>query len=105
MKIIKNAIVRILRWAAQNESSDKMGSEPVPMSKSLYSTAIGSNRHGPDMQGMNFTIFNAIGGKVVQFNQYDPNTDRNKQQLYIITDKDDLGAEISQIITVESLSR
>lgn len=106
MKIIKNAIVRILRWATQSENNDKIKlDEPTPISKSMYSTTIGSSRQGPDMIGINFTVFNAVGGKVIQINQYNPMNDRNRQQLYIVTDKEDLGVELGQIITVESLGR
>ena len=55
--------------------------------------------------GMNFTIYNAVGGKVVQFFQYDTLKDRNCSSLYIIRDEDDIGQELSQIILREQLSR
>ena len=55
--------------------------------------------------GMRFTIYNANGGKVVQFSQYDSVKDRNRSSLYIVGDKDDLGQELSQIILKEQLSR
>lgn len=55
--------------------------------------------------GMNFTIYNAVGGKVVQFSQYDTLKDRNCSSLYIIRDEDDMGQELSQIILREQLSR
>src|SRR5271166_2004139 len=52
-----------------------------------------------DMNGLNFTIYSATGGKVVQLSSYDPHTDRSQNVLYIITDKEDLGQELGQIIT------
>ena len=57
------------------------------------------------MNGLDFRIYSAVGGRVVQTSHYDPNTDRNRSSLYVITDKEDLGDEIAQIITRESLSR
>lgn len=102
MKIIKKAIVKLLRWASTNDSEAVMASQPDYGAKV---STIGSNRHGPDMQGMNFTVYSAVGGKVIQVNQYNPTTDRSRHQLYIVTDKEDLGAELGQIITVESLGR
>jgi hypothetical protein len=55
--------------------------------------------------GLNFTVFGATGGKVVQFSTYDVARDRTVGSLYIVTDKEDLGEELGQIITKESLSR
>ena len=101
MKIIKTAIIKILRWASQHDASISCADEP----KTAYNSTLGSNRHGPDTVGMNFTVFNAIGGKVIQINQYNPVNDRTRQQLYIVTDNEDLGVELGQIITIESLNR
>lgn len=58
-----------------------------------------------NVNGMHFTIFSATGGKVVQFNTYDPSRDRSDTRLYIVTEKDNLGEELAQIITRESLTR
>jgi hypothetical protein len=55
--------------------------------------------------GLNFTVFPAVGGKVVRFHSYDPRTDRENTTLYVVTDKENLGEELGQIITKESLSR
>jgi hypothetical protein len=55
--------------------------------------------------GMRFSIYNAIGGKVVQFSQYDKIKDRHYSSLYIIRDEDDMGQELSQIILREQLSK
>ena len=61
--------------------------------------------HDMGVNSMNFTVFSAAGGKVVQFNTYDLARDRSETRLYIVTDKDDLGEELAQIITRESLRR
>jgi hypothetical protein len=55
--------------------------------------------------GLTFVVYSAIGGKVIQFSTYDVGQDRTMRKLYIVTSKEDLGAEIGQIITRESLSR
>jgi len=56
-------------------------------------------------RGVNFTIYGATGGKIVSIRTLDERTDRWTASLYIITDKEDLGEELAQIITRESLSR
>jgi hypothetical protein len=52
---------------------------------------------------LNFRVFNAIGGRVIEFRTYDKHKDRNYTQTYIITDDQDFGERIAKIATLESL--
>lgn len=52
---------------------------------------------------LNFRMYKAENGHVMEVRHYDRRTDRHNNKLYLITDDQDLGAEISKIITVESL--
>ena len=52
---------------------------------------------------LNFRVFSAVGGKVVEFSQYDRKTDRRNSTTYIITNEQDFGERISKIATMESL--
>jgi hypothetical protein len=52
---------------------------------------------------LNFRMYKAENGHVMEVRHYDRRTDRHQNKLYLITDEQDLGAEISKIITVESL--
>lgn len=54
-------------------------------------------------RGMNFTVYRASGGHIIEHRVYDKKTDRNNNSLHIITDDKDLGEEIGKIITFESL--
>ncbi len=54
---------------------------------------------------LNFSVYSAIGGKIIRIQSYDRSTDRDNSTLYIVTDHEDLGNELSQIITRESLTR
>lgn len=53
--------------------------------------------------GMNFTVYKASGGHIIEHRVYDRKTDRNNNSLHIITEDKDLGEEIGKIITFESL--
>ena len=53
--------------------------------------------------GMNFTVYRANGGHVIETRQYERKRDENNYGLHIITDDKDLGEEISKIITFERL--
>lgn len=98
-KLIKTTVRKITRWA--NSDPERYYPQDVAMP-----TSIGSNSSDfGDRNGMNFTVFPACGGKVIKFSKYNPSTDRNKVELYIVTDKEDLGNELSLIITKESLTR
>jgi hypothetical protein len=66
---------------------------------------ISANTDLDSSDGLHFTVFGATGGKVIKVSSYDRHTDRTSSNLYVIVDGEDLGQEISQIITRESLSR
>jgi hypothetical protein len=52
---------------------------------------------------LNFRVFNAVGGKVVEFRRYDRKTDRNDTTTYIIGKEEDFGQSISKIATMETM--
>lgn len=103
-KIIKKYMKRLMRWAMNSDEN-----VPRPEEATSYQgsglKSMGSNGINDRNNGMNFTVFNATGGKVVQFATYDPVRDRHQSNLYVVTDREDLGEELAQIITRESLSR
>lgn len=53
--------------------------------------------------GLNFTVYRANGGYIIEHRIYDKKHDRNNSGLHIITDDKELGEEIGKIITFESL--
>lgn len=53
--------------------------------------------------GMDFTVYRANGGTIIETRMYDRKTDRNSTGLHIITDDKDLGDEIAKIITYERI--
>jgi hypothetical protein len=63
-----------------------------------------STRSGIDSEPtLQFKVYSAVGGKVVEFNRYDPKTDRNDRQVYIIGKDEDFGEKIAKISMLESL--
>ena len=109
MKFIKNTIIGIIKWA--NRSPEMERDYAAEKSKAQYGNTIGSSKAVNSSEivdgtnSMNFTVFPAIGGKVIQIRSYNPRLDRHVGSLYVITDQEDLGEELGQIITRESLSR
>lgn len=93
----------LIRWANGIDESKYREDAPMPVSSGIMTKSASSIRDGSN--GMNFTVYSATGGKVIQFTTYDPRTDRTSTNLYVITDKENLGEELGQIITKESLCR
>lgn len=54
---------------------------------------------------LNFKVYSAVGGKVVEFRQYDRQKDRHFHQTYVITNDQDFGERISKIATMEILKQ
>lgn len=52
---------------------------------------------------LNFKVFNAVGGKVVEFRRYDRKSDRSDSTTYIITNDQDFGERIAKIAMLENL--
>jgi hypothetical protein len=56
-------------------------------------------------RAIQFTIYNANGGRVVETRRYDRKTDRSTNGLYVITSDQEFGKEIDKIITMEALKQ
>lgn len=52
---------------------------------------------------LNFRVFSAVGGQVVEFRRYDRKIDRSDTSTYIITKDQDFGEKISKIANLELL--
>ena len=75
-------------------------SEAIPVTKAGL---IRGGHNSIESNGMNFTVYRANGGHVIETRTYDRHKDRNNNGLHIITDDKDLGEEIGRIITYENL--
>lgn len=52
---------------------------------------------------LNFKIYGATGGHVMEFRRYDKKTDRYDSQLYVISTDDDMGERIARIVNMEMM--
>lgn len=52
---------------------------------------------------LNFRVFSAVGGQVIEFRRYDPKTERSDTTTYVIHKDDDFGEKISKIANLELL--
>ena len=90
----------IIRWLNKKfNSSFKDASVGVYATESIASPKT-SNLNS---FGMNFTVYKANGGFIVEYHQYDRHRDRGEHKLHIVTEDKDLGEELGKIISFETL--
>jgi len=103
-RYIRKALRAIIKWAIDTEKSRDY-EQDSPMPTSVGSSKSASIRLGDGTSGLNLVVYSATGGKVIEVKSYDLRADRWNTNMYVITDKEDLGEELAQIITKESLCR
>lgn len=94
-------INRFLRYLGRkiNESQNmeaKIG-RPEPIAER-------DNFHNP-RKSLNFFVYYANGGMIVEIRTFDKKREEWDNQLYIVTEDQDLSEFLSRIITVQMLSR
>lgn len=65
------------------------------------STATDSSRL--NSSGMNFSVYKANGGFIIEYHYYDRHRDLSENKLHIVTEDKDLGEELGKIISFETL--
>jgi len=95
----------VVKWV--REDWDKASQEqdyPSPkLSRGINAIGGGGSREVNSDPTLQFKIYSAIGGKVVEFSRYDRQTDRTEHQVYIIGKDEDFGEKIAKISTLEVL--
>jgi hypothetical protein len=81
--------------------------EDGPMVNISKASMVSSIEKSNDLNGnpIRLSIHAANGGFIVETRTYDQRKDSHNSNLYIVTDQDQLGEEISKIITMVSLGR
>jgi len=75
-------------------------------SKMRNSIGIKQTRVSDDVDsddGLNITIRNAVGGKIVSFRHFNHRTDRISNTLYVIPEELEFERELGKVITLESM--
>jgi len=86
----------LIKWLC-NADRDETLAIPSTLSSNRIERSLDSDR------AMNFRVYPAHGGRVVEINRYDHVKDRHYNSLYIVTNEQDLGKEIEHIIVQEHL--
>ena len=99
MKWLDNWILkRAKRIRNRNETISSIDRLQTGISISEDRPSIGSSKHR-----MNFVVYRANGGVLVEINRYDERKDHHHCELHIVHPDEDLGAALGKIVTFESL--
>ena len=99
MKWLDNWILkRAKRIRQRNETKSSIDRLQTGISISEDRPSIGSSRHR-----MNFVVYRANGGVLVEINRYDERKDQHHCELHIVHPDENLGAALGKIVTFESL--
>ena len=102
MKWFKRMVIKWVREDWEHARNDQP-EDCYPGPKLSRANAVSTGRGIDSDPTLQFKVYSAVGGKVVEFNRYDPKTDRNDRQVYIIGKDEDFGEKIAKISMLESL--
>jgi len=100
MKWFKRMVIKWVRedWDnARDQPADCYPTTKLSRANSINGSDVNSD---PTLQ---FKVYNAVGGKVVEFTRYDRHKDRADHQIYVIGKDEDFGEKIAKISTLEVL--
>jgi hypothetical protein len=97
-----NWLKRHLRNWVNNDGDSDIQSNKSKRSRGLV---IANDSESFSTEPLRLSIYIANGGTVVETRTYDRLKDRSQNQLYVINDGEDLGEQLSKIITITSLGR
>lgn len=93
----------IVKWVREDwNNAGQLQPDCYPTVSSKNSIGIGSRDIGTDPT-LQFKVYSAVGGKIVEFSRYDRKSDRSEHQIYIIGKDEDFGEKIAKISTLEVL--
>ena len=61
------------------------------------------DRSAPSQNGMNFCLYNAVGGHILESRTYNSKTDRTDGTLYMIHEDEDFAKQVAQAIMLEQM--
>jgi hypothetical protein len=99
---VKRWFAKMSREAWEEEKSISKYESDIRINNVAAVRLGGPSIDQPD-RSIQFTVYSATGGRIIETRRYDKRTDRNTNGLYIITNDQDFGKEVDKIITMESL--
>jgi hypothetical protein len=105
MNWFKRIIVKWVRedWENARHVPEQDCYPSTKMSRGNSISSISGRANVDSEPTLQFKVYSAVGGKIVEFSRYDPKSDRTDRQIYIIGKDEDFGEKIAKISTLEAL--
>jgi hypothetical protein len=87
---------RLLKWLSKEEEDNRI--YPV-----VAGAVPGPSR--PAQDGLNFVLYPAVGGHILECRNYDRKTDSNNSTLYMIHEDEDFAQQVAQSIMLEMMKQ
>lgn len=99
MKWLGRWLVRVIQKSQEAEPDEC----PRPSRNTISGAKIARGSDIDSDEGLNITVRQALGGKIVTFRHYDHRTDRSTFKNYVIPEDMDFERELGKMITLESM--
>jgi hypothetical protein len=97
----------VVKWVSEdwdNVRQEQDDCYPSPkLSRGNTISTIGGRASVDSEPILQFKIYAAVGGKIVEFSRYDRKLDRHDHNIYIIGKDEDFGTKIAKIAMLECL--
>jgi hypothetical protein len=103
MNFFKRMIVKWVREDWDNARQEQDCYATPKMSRGNAISTISGRASIDSEPTLQFKVYSAVGGKIVEFHRYDPKSDRTDRQIYIVGKDEDFGEKIAKISTLEIL--
>ena len=105
MNWFKRMVVKWVRedWENANQPMQDDCYPSPKLSRGNSISSIGSRTSIDSEPMLQFKVYSAVGGKIVEFSRYDRKSDRHDHQVYIVGKDEDFGEKIAKISTLEVL--
>lgn len=94
---------KLLNWLSDDMAQEASNYPNVKKRKGSISSL--SPTRELSSSGIQFTMYKANGGIVIECREYDSIRDNNDYTLHIITSDQDLGEQLSHILTYQQLKK
>ena len=88
---------RLLKWLSRSEEDSRV--------YSISSNDIIAGPNRPSKDGLNFVLYPAVGGHILECRNYDRRTDANNSTLYMIHDDEDFAQQVAKSIMLEMMKQ